>query len=192
MRRALIWAILAAAAIPASSSMAQTASPQVERTYGLGLPRDMDILFVPDADYPDWPLRPEQADYADVSGDRMKEWVRRISAISLRSQADGNMYWGHLPGTIYDAMTMELMIEEFEKLGLETERVPHTLLRDWAPTFWEASFFPWAAGRSDSRPRSRSARRPLRRSRALLRRPSGLALAQSLTSSSGMSRGRQS
>ena len=73
MRRALIWAILAAAAIPASSSMAQTASPQVERTYGLGLPRDMDILFVPDADYPDWPLRPEQADYADVSGDRMKE-----------------------------------------------------------------------------------------------------------------------
>ena len=100
----------------------------------------MDVLLVPDADYPDWPLRPEHADYADVSGDRMKEWVRRISAISLRSQADGNMYWGRLPGIIYDAMTMELMIEEFERLGLETERVPHTLLRDWAPTSWEASY----------------------------------------------------
>ena len=70
----------------------------------------------------------------------MKEWVRKISAISLQSHADGNMYWGRLPGTLYDAMTMDLMVDELERLGLETERVPYTIPRDWSPTFWEASY----------------------------------------------------
>jgi hypothetical protein len=97
-------------------------------------------LFIPDSDYPDWPLRPDQMAYSDVSGDRMKDWVRRISAISLQSQAAGNMYWGRLPGTPSDAMTMDLMIGELERLGLEIERVPHTIPRDWSPTFWEASY----------------------------------------------------
>ena len=141
-----ILVTLVVALLPTTPAGAQTAGPDVEKAYGLGLPRDMDVLFVPDADYPDWPLRPEQAAYADVSGDRMKEWVRRISAISLRSQADGNRYWGRLPGTIYDAMAMDLMVAELERLGLETERVPHTLPRDWHPRAWAASYS--AAGRS--------------------------------------------
>ena len=118
----------------------------VEKTYGLGLPRDMDVLSIPDDDYPDWPLRPDQMNYADVSGARMKEWVQKISAISLESQAAGNMYWGRLPGTPYDAKTMDLMVDELDRLGLEIERVPHTIPRDWSPTFWEASST--ASGRS--------------------------------------------
>ena len=118
----------------------------VEKTYGLGLPRDMAVLSIPDSNYPDWPLRPDQMDYADVSGARMKEWVQKISAISLESQAAGNMYWGRLPGTPYDAKTMDLMVDELDRLGLEIERVPHTIPRDWSPTFWEASYT--ASGRS--------------------------------------------
>ena len=43
-------------------------------------------------------------------------------------------------------MTMDLMVAEFERLCLETARVPHTIPRDWAPTFWEASYT--ARGRS--------------------------------------------
>jgi membrane glycosyltransferase len=117
-----------------------TAGPAVERTYGLGLPRDMDVLYVPDTDYPDWPLLPEHAAYADVSGERMKDWVERISAISLQSQADGNMYWGRLPGTIYDEMTMDLMTDELERLGFTIERDPFTIPTDWSPTSWEASY----------------------------------------------------
>jgi hypothetical protein len=117
-----------------------TAGPAVERTYGLGLPRDMDVLYVPDTDYPDWPLLPEHAAYADVSGDRMKDWVERISAISLQSQADGNMYWGRLPGTIYDEMTMDLMTDELGRLGFTIERDPFTIPTDWSPTSWEASY----------------------------------------------------
>jgi hypothetical protein len=140
MRGRVILVILVGLSLSTTTAVAQTAGPDVEKTYGLGLPRDMNILFVPDADYPDWPLRPDQAAYADVSGDRMKAWVRRISAISLRSQADGNRYWGRLPGTIYDTMTMDLMVAELERLGFETERVPHTVPRDWRPRAWAAAY----------------------------------------------------
>ena len=78
------------------------AEPSAQKTYGKGLPRDLDVLGVPDADYPDWPITPDQAAYAGVSGERMKEWTRRISDISLRCKADGNACWGRLPGTEYD------------------------------------------------------------------------------------------
>ena len=110
------------------------------KTYGLGLPRDIGTLSIADEDYPQWPLRNKQAAYADVSGARMKEWVRKISAISLRSQADGNMYWGRLPGTLYDVMTMEMMTDEFKRLGFVTKRVPYVIPSDWTPKFWEASY----------------------------------------------------
>ena len=82
------------------------ADEQIAKTYGLGLLRDLDILSIPDADYPDWPLTKSQAAYADVSGKRMKDWVGNISAVSLRSKKDDNMYWGRLPGTEYDRETM--------------------------------------------------------------------------------------
>lgn len=140
MRHVAIAAFVAGAVLSSTSAMAQTSDSPGGPPYGLGLPRDIDVLSIPDDDYPDWMLRADQMRYAGVNGDRMKEWVRKISAISLQSQADGNMYWGRLPGTVYDEMTMDLMIVELERLGLETERVPHTVPRDWSPSFWEASF----------------------------------------------------
>ena len=108
--------------------------------YGLGLPRDLEALAVADSEYPDWPLRADQAAYSDVSGERMKQWVREISAISLRSRDDGNAYWGRLPGTAYDTMAMNLMTRELERLGLVAERVPFTIPSDWTPTSWQASY----------------------------------------------------
>ena len=129
-----------AAVLLSSSLIAQSVAPQGHKTYGLGLPRDTETLSIPDSDYPEWPLRPDQMGYADISGARMKEWVRKISAISLQSRAAGNMYWGRLPGTVYDTMTMDLMVDELERLGLETERVPHVIPTDWSPVFWEASY----------------------------------------------------
>jgi hypothetical protein len=140
MRSSIVWIPVVVLLTPLTGFASQSAGSQDSGTYGLGLPRDMDVLFIPDSDYPDWPLRPDQRQYADVSGERMKDWVRRISEISLQSQEDGNQYWGRLPGTPYDRMTMDLMATELERLGLEIERVPHTLPRDWSPTFWEASY----------------------------------------------------
>ena len=124
VRYAAIAASVGAALLFSAPTMAQTPDRQVDRIYGLGLPRDGDVLFIPDDKYPDWPLRPDQMDYADVNGDRMKEWVRRFSAIALQSQADGNMYWGRLPGTAYDAMTMNLMIDEFERSSVTNAASP--------------------------------------------------------------------
>lgn len=122
------------------AGVALAAGTERPETYGKGLPRDLDILGVADADYPDWPLRPNQAAYAGVSGERMKEWTRRIAGISLRSKADGHAYWGRLPGTEYDRETMQLVKAEFDRLGLESRYQPYTIPSDWTPTSWQATY----------------------------------------------------
>ena len=118
---------------------ADKSAPPAE-TFGTGLPRDLDRLGVPDADYPDWPLRPGQLQYADVSGERMNRWMHQICAISLKSRDDGHAYWGRLPGTPYDVMTMDLVIAELEKLGISAQREPFTIPEEWTPRSWKASY----------------------------------------------------
>ena len=88
-----------------SMSMPPDSRALEEKTYGTGLPRDLDVLAVPDASYPDWVSRQGLNAYPGVSGGRMKRWVREISAISLRSQQDGNQYWGrhYRPGQWYES-----------------------------------------------------------------------------------------
>src|SRR4051794_37127224 len=81
---------------------------KVEKTYGIGLPRDMDRLLIPDADYPVFPLKPGQEAYADVDGYRIKDTLKKFTAISLKSLDDGELYWGRIPGTKYMQMTLDL------------------------------------------------------------------------------------
>lgn len=109
-------------------------------TFGTGLPRDLDRLGVPADEYPDWPLTPEQLQYAGVSGERMSRWMHEICAISLKSRDDGHAYWGRLPGTPYDAMTMDLVTAELKDMGLSVERMPFTIPEDWTPREWKASY----------------------------------------------------
>ncbi len=113
---------------------------KVEKTYGLGLPRDMDKLLFDDREYPDYPLKPGQEAYKDVDGYRIKDLIRKFTAISLRSFDDGEQYWGRITGTKYDRMTTELMAEEFSKLGLKVTRQPFTVKELWYPTHWESSY----------------------------------------------------
>src|ERR1700722_19279177 len=89
---------------------------KVEKTYGLGLPRDMDKLLFDDHEYPDYPLKAGQEAYVDVDGYRIKDLIRKFTAVSLKSLDDGEQYWGRITGTKYDRMTTELMAEEFTKL----------------------------------------------------------------------------
>jgi len=117
---------------------------KVEKTYGLGLPRDMDKLLFDDREYPDYPLKPGQENYRDVDGYRIKALIKKFTAISLRSLDDGEQYWGRIAGTKYDRMTTELMAEEFGKLGLQIKRQPFTIKELWYPTHWEGSY---AAGK---------------------------------------------
>ena len=132
---ALLILLLASAEIAGAE---QTVPP--EETFGTGLPRDLDRLGVPDSEYPDWPLRSGQLRYAGVSSERMNRWMHEIWAISLKSRDDGHAYWGRLPGTPYDAMTMDMVTSELEKFGLTVERVPFTIPEEWTPREWKASY----------------------------------------------------
>ena len=98
----LIGALAATALLPAVFALAQMRpGAKVEKTYGLGLPRDMDRLIIPDSEYPVYPLKPGQEAYADVDGYRIKENIKKITAFSLMSLDAGELYWGRIPGTKY-------------------------------------------------------------------------------------------
>jgi hypothetical protein len=113
---------------------------KVEKTYGLGLPRDMDKLIPPDSDYPVYPLKPGQQAYKDVDGYRIKDTIKKITAISLESLDAGDQYWGRIAGTKYDHETTEFMAHEYEKLGLTVKRIPFNEPKLWYPTHWETSY----------------------------------------------------
>ena len=113
---------------------------KVEKTYGIGLPRDMDRLLIPDAEYPVFPLKPGQEAYADVDGYRIKDTIRKITAFSLQSLDGGDLYWGRIPGTKYHQMAMDFMAAEYAKLGLEVRRQPVDMTPLWYPTKLTASY----------------------------------------------------
>ena len=141
MKSVATVAVLTALLLSATASMAQMRpGAKVEKTYGLGLPRDMDQLLIDDHEYPDYPLKPGQEAYKDVDGYRIKDLLRKFTAISLKSLDDGEQYWGRITGTKYDRMTTELMADEFSKLGLKVTRQPFTVKELWYPTHWEGSY----------------------------------------------------
>ena len=149
-----ITAAAAAAAVallllPASASFAQMRpGAKTEKTYGMGLPRDMDKLIIDDKEYPEYPLKAGQEAYKDVDGYRIKEMLKKFTAISLKSFDDGEQYWGRIPGTKYDKMTTDLMADEYAKLGLKVRKEPFTTKKLWYPTHWEMSYS--AAGKTGS------------------------------------------
>src|SRR5215470_5327243 len=75
-RQILVAAFAAATLLSVSPGIAQMRpGAKVEKTYGLGLPRDMDKLIPPDSDYPDYPLKPGQEAYKDVDGYKIKDTI---------------------------------------------------------------------------------------------------------------------
>jgi hypothetical protein len=137
-RAALTWLTLVLSSFIGLSVIAS--DPATPQTYGTGLPRDLNTLQVADERYPDWLLRPDQQQYKDVNGQRMKAWVRQFSDIALQSRDDGNQYWGRLPGTPYDVQTMELIGAEFQRLGMKATRMPFVIPGDWTPRSWSAAY----------------------------------------------------
>lgn len=141
MRATAVTAVLTGSLLSTAALVAQMRpGAKVEKTYGLGLPRDMDKLLIDDHEYPDYPLKPGQEAYKDVDGYRIKESIKKITAISLKSLDDGEQYWGRITGTKYDKMTTELMADEYSKLGLRVTRQPFTVKELWYPIHWEGSY----------------------------------------------------
>jgi hypothetical protein len=113
---------------------------KTEKTYGLGIPRDLDKLAPQDSEYPVFPLRPGQEAYRDVDGYKIKQLLKEFTDISLQSHEDGEQFWGRIPGTKYDRMTTELVAQKYAALGLEVKRQPFTERAIWYPTKWEMSY----------------------------------------------------
>jgi Peptidase family M28 len=136
----LFAASIAAVLLHTTLSAQMRPGPKVEKTYGLGLPRDMDKLVIPDSEYPIYPLKPGQEAYADVDGDRIKTNVKKLTAFSLMSLDAGELYWGRIPGTRFHKMAMDFMADEYRKLGLAVTRQHVELPPLWYPTALEASY----------------------------------------------------
>jgi hypothetical protein len=126
--------------MPAMPHARQEPGPKLEKTYGDGLPRDGERLIFSDAQYPVWPLTPEQQQYAAIDGARMKRHVVALAQIALRYRDAGHKWWGRLPGTTADREGMAYMTREFEQLGLAVERFPYVVPEDWRPTDFAASY----------------------------------------------------
>jgi len=125
---------------PAVASAQTELGPRVEKTYGQGLPRDLETLAFDDDQYPFWPLTPEQAAYASIDGERMKRDVVALGRVALRYRDEGHKWWGRLPGTSADREGMAYMTRAFEELGMKVEHFPFALPEDWRPTDWAASY----------------------------------------------------
>jgi Peptidase family M28 len=116
-------------------------APKMDKTYGIGLPRDHASQLFSDRDYPVFPLKPGQEVYKDIDGARMKKDVIALSQIALRYRDTVNkQWWGRFPGTEADRVSMKYMTDEFTRLGLKVESFPYVLPRDWRPQSWNATY----------------------------------------------------
>ena len=144
MQRLAVIGVCAVTAVSAMSAVRVVAQmrpgAKVEKTYGIGLPRDMDRLLIPDSEYPVFPLAPGQEAYADVDGYRIKDTIKTITAFSLQSLDAGELYWGRIPGTKYHQLAMDFMASEYARLGLQVRRQRVDMAPLWYPTKLTASY----------------------------------------------------
>lgn len=103
----------------------------------MGLPASRDQLYQPDENYIQLPLPPGEQRYAEIKGSDIKKIQSDIVAISEKSKADGNQYWGRITGTKYDHMTSDYVMAAFKNIGLEQVREQELdLAPQWMPNSW--------------------------------------------------------
>src|SRR4051812_36750987 len=138
-----IWIGLAALAVqlPITSLAQMDDGPATEKKYGVGLPRDHATTLFTDDQYPKWRLRPDQRQYADINGMRMKKDIIALAQVSKKYRDTVNsQWWGRFPGTSADFEGAKYMLDEFKRLGLQTTTVPFNLPTDYRPTSWDGSY----------------------------------------------------
>src|SRR5262245_16602647 len=65
------------------------------------------------------PLRPGDEAYGRINGDRVKQFVNEITAISRKDRDRGNKYWGRIAGTEADKEVHDLVAAKFREWGLQ-------------------------------------------------------------------------
>lgn len=135
----VVWGV----ALAKYSPSAQEPGPAVGAArvvHSLGLPQDRDQLYQPDQNYIQLHLPAADIKYAGIKADDIKKIQSDIIAISEKSKADGNQYWGRISGTHYDHMTSDYVMETFKKLGLEQVREQELdLPPQWMPKSWKVN-----------------------------------------------------
>ena len=85
--------------------------------------------------------------YLRIDGLKMKETLKEVVAISLKSRDDGNKYWGRIAGSKYEGLMHDWVEAKFRKYNLQDiHRQPFKLPTQWFPTDWNYTFT--AAGKS--------------------------------------------
>src|SRR5204863_3259531 len=78
--------------------------------------------------------------YGRLDGNRMRQFVDDIAAISRKSRDEGIKYWGRIAGTKTDLETEDYVARRFREFGLQDVHLqsfdlpPQWFARDWAVT----------------------------------------------------------
>ena len=84
------------------------------------------------------PLRPGDEAYGRINGDRVKQFVIEITAISRKDRDRGNKYWGRIAGSEADKEVHDLVAAKFREWGLQDVHAePVALGPQNVPTDWE-------------------------------------------------------
>ena len=93
-----------------------------------------------ESSYVRFPLRPGDEPYGRINGDRVKQFVNEITAISRKDRDRGHKFWGRIAGTDADKEVHELVAARFREWGLQDVRFePVALGPQNVPTDWEVS-----------------------------------------------------
>jgi hypothetical protein len=84
------------------------------------------------------PLRAGDETYGRINGERVKQFVNEITAISRKDRDRGNKYWGRVAGTEADKEVHDLVAAKFREWGLQDVHFePVALGPQNVPTDWE-------------------------------------------------------
>jgi hypothetical protein len=87
------------------------------------------------------PLRPEDARYRRIQGERLKAWLMEVDAISLADRDRGNVFWGRNVGTWGHEETQRWVEAYFRQYGLEdVHRQSFDLTPQWMPSSFALTF----------------------------------------------------
>jgi hypothetical protein len=91
-----------------------------------------------DSNYIRMPLAPEDAAYARLEGEHIKDYVRQITAIPRKYHERGERWWGRIAGTGCDTETEDLVEANFRKFDCqEVRRQFFDLPPQWFPISWD-------------------------------------------------------
>ena len=128
-----------ASSIPApQNTQASSTNLEPEEIFvEFNLPEIQQPVFLADSAYPRWRVAPEDEKYEFIQGERLKTWVADQVAISHRSRARGEQWWGRIIGSRADLDSANWMAEKLREVGVSEVWLQELdLPPQWHPDSW--------------------------------------------------------